>query len=202
MTSEEKLLKLIRQKKPSQPQDAAPKGDPLKKKVFSPALSVSDDKRFDVLALFNKLLILICLAVVVYSGLRYSSLLNKGKAIQPFPKDKVSVKMEEQKMVWPEAKPFDYFQEKIGQRNLFYNPWEKPSQVNPMDQQVNSNFTSQLKLVGIVLDADPKAIIEDLASQQTFFLSKGDNVNNAVVQDILEDKVILIYNNQVVELTP
>ena len=198
MTSEEKLLKLIRQKNPLWPRD--PRKGGAKGKLPSQGKHAADQKGFDALLFFNKFLILLCLAVVGYLGFKYSYLFQDKTAHQGR-KAKVPVeKKEAERMDWPETKPFDYFQSKLGQRNLFFNPWEKQSQPNQLVQEGSDDWTKQLRLVGIVLDADPKAIIEDINSNQTLFLSKGDSVNNAVLKEILEDKVILMYNNQEVEL--
>ena len=63
------------------------------------------------------------------------------------------------------------------------------------------DLSKTLRLVGIVLDAQPKAIIERIAQKETVFLSKGETVEGAVLEDILEDKVILSYQDEKVELT-
>ena len=53
-----------------------------------------------------------------------------------------------------------------------------------------------------MLDQDPKAILEDIKSQQTFFVSEGEEVMGATLKQIQEDKLIFIYNGQRVELVP
>jgi len=51
-----------------------------------------------------------------------------------------------------------------------------------------------------MLDKDPKAIIEDKKINQTLFLSVGDKINGAAVLEIQENKVILDFDGQKIEL--
>ena len=62
-------------------------------------------------------------------------------------------------------------------------------------------WIKRLKLVGVVLDQEPQAIVENRRTRQTLFLRRGDRVEGAVVKEILEGKVILTYAGQSVELT-
>ena len=65
-----------------------------------------------------------------------------------------------------------------------------------------TELNKKLKLVGILFDANPTAIIEDQTTQQTLFMSPGDMVDNIKLEKIQPDKVIFLYNDQRVELTP
>ena len=204
MTSEEKLLKLIRQKKPAQAQTASPSGEQkkeLKKETASVGRVFSGGKTINVLGFLNKVLILVCLVTFAYAGYRFSTLMGTEKSVKPVKKNNAPP-VENNRTGWSETKPFEYFEANIGSRNLFYNPWEKPADMGQQAPDVNNNFAAQFKVVGSVLDADPKAIIEDVSSNQTYFLSKGDKLNSGVVKDILEDKVVIFYNNQDIVLTP
>ena len=51
-----------------------------------------------------------------------------------------------------------------------------------------------------MLDKTSEAIIEDMEAKQTFFLRKGERIKDAIVDEIQESKVILLYGDQRVEL--
>ncbi len=50
---------------------------------------------------------------------------------------------------------------------------------------------TDLQLVGIYFSAEPEVIIEDKVKKKTYFLKKGDNINEIKVKNILLDRVIL-----------
>lgn len=49
---------------------------------------------------------------------------------------------------------------------------------------------NSLKLLGLVLDENPQAIIQDLRSQKTVFLHKGEMLEQSVVKEIQNSKVV------------
>ena len=89
----------------------------------------------------------------------------------------------------------------MGARDIFQAPWEKPAAAAPAGSAA-VELAKTLKVVGILLDAEPKAIIEDMVMKQTFFVSPGESIGNAVVSEIRQDKVILIFGQEKVELVP
>jgi hypothetical protein len=101
-----------------------------------------------------------------------------------------------------EAKPFEFYAGKIEGRDVFEAPWEKPALDSQAPADPALGLSKRLKVVGILLDEDPKAIIEDLETKQTFFLSPKERMGDIVVDEILEDKVIVIFNEEKVELMP
>ncbi len=103
----------------------------------------------------------------------------------------------------PQLKPVRSFEEYASQiqgRKVFQSPLER-EKTQMLSAAVNvSEVTKNLKLTGIVLDKDPQAIIKDVQVNQNVFVHRGDQINGAVVEDILEGKVILNVQNQRVEL--
>lgn len=63
-----------------------------------------------------------------------------------------------------------------------------------------TNITQKLRVVGIILDSNPEAILEDLEKKESLFLHKGDRIRDAVIEDIQEGKIILKYEDQTIEL--
>jgi hypothetical protein len=60
--------------------------------------------------------------------------------------------------------------------------------------------TENLKLVGISWSRDPDVLIEDTKANKTFFLKRGDLINDVTVKAVFRDKVILSYEGDEVEL--
>ena len=200
MTAEEKLLKLIRKKdqpktkaqENSKTDIKAPAGDPKKLNL--------EIKGLDTVVFFNQFLILVLIILAGYLAVKFFSA-DKEQKINIISEKKTPTASKEQAAaVRPEIKSFSYFETKIGSRNIFFNPWEKQQQGTEPSADAGVDLGRQIKLVGIVLDKDPKAIIEDLKGNQTLFLSPGGSINNAVLKEIRGDKVIFLYNNQEVEL--
>lgn len=99
-----------------------------------------------------------------------------------------------------DVKPYSYYQQEFNSRDIFESPInKKPEEPNPAPSI--PELTKNLRLVGIVLDREGEAIIEDLEVKQVFFLRKGDRIRDATIDEIKESKVILTYHDQRVELT-
>ena len=87
----------------------------------------------------------------------------------------------------------------MAQRDIFQAPWENPQEKGAAPQQ--DDLQKKLKLVGIVLDEAPQAVVEDQETHETYFLFVGDEIGQARVEEIQEEKVILLLNEEKVELT-
>lgn len=57
-----------------------------------------------------------------------------------------------------------------------------------------------LSLVGIYWGEIPEAMIEDTEEKKTYFLKVGQHIRGLKVEAIFEDRIILEYDNQTVEL--
>lgn len=97
-------------------------------------------------------------------------------------------------------KPYSYYSEQIEKRDIFQSPLYKKTAGSTKAPETGSELTKNLRLVGIVLDNDSQAIIEDIDAQRTFFLHKGDRIREAIIEDIQESKVILTFADQRIEL--
>ena len=222
LTSEEKLLRLIRKK------DKSSEAPPLALPEDHPALSPDDlpdaangeprpgreaqgsEKRMDVLALSIRVLAVTACVILILVLNKYALLRTKPPvALEPFFQTQIaddisspSGKGEESPVPAIETRPFESYKQTMEGRDVFQAPWEKPVQTVPASGASAAELSKQLKLVGILMDKDPKAIVEDLGTQQTFFVSPGERIGNAVVGEIRQDKVILIFGQEKVELVP
>jgi len=106
-------------------------------------------------------------------------------------------------LFFPEAGAFDDYARVMESRDLFeaiygreFTFGKKTTPVSDLD------FEKNFRLVGILLDGDPRAIVEDLKNKQTLFLSEGQEVGDAVLESIEKGKVIFISGEKVIELVP
>ena len=204
LTSEEKLLRLIRKK------DKSPEASPLpfqenRARVSAdlPGSAQTIGKSIDSLALAIRILVVVAGFIFIFVVAKYGK--TKPLAQQPASFESAvteNVPAPEVSQPGFDTPEFDTYKPTMEGRDIFQSPWEKPVTAVPASNTSAAELAKQLKLVGILLDKDPKAIVEDLATQQTFFASPGDKIGNAVVSEIREDKVILIFGQEKVELVP
>lgn len=192
VSSEEKLLKLIR--KPAAPKD---------NKVQTEKNSKS---QIDFLALSNKLLLILLLGLAVYVALDFFILDKKNK-----PQDALSTGSgvdegtQGQSVIETvtDVKPFSNYQSEFERRNIFQYPWEKTDVSQPGQNNLPLvDLTSVIKISGIIVGDSPQVIVEDMKTHQTLFLSPGDSVQSAKVEEIKADRVIFNYNGNKVEMIP
>lgn len=200
MIAEEKLLKLIR-KKPSG--EGAPQSSmktPGGKNSFSfGGLFI---KSADILLLANRLVIFVIIVIIGYIVYKFYYLKEPVASLSsPVIENPFELTAGEGVLATElGTKPFSYYQEKMKSRDLFILPWDASSDTQA--KEVPLEISQKLKLVGIVLDRDPQAIMEDLGTNQTVFLSKGQTIYNATLTEIKEDKVIFLYNDEKIVFTP
>ncbi|MFA5059221.1 MAG: hypothetical protein WC676_01155 [Candidatus Omnitrophota bacterium] len=192
---EERLLKLIRKK------DFKASSDGVLAKAGGPAAdaSVEDQESGDWAKIFNKVLVFAAFALICYAAYEF---LYAKKEINDPAKDQ-SVVLPEADMVKitsQQPKPYSYYEQQLKRRDIFESPVYKSGNQDAKPVASSSELTKNLRLVGIVLDEKPEAIIEDVELKETMFVHKGESVKDAVVDEIKQGKVILIYRDQKIEL--
>jgi len=121
-------------------------------------------------------------------GLREVSLptVTEKKVIQPI----IGLKQEQ--------KPFEYYLEGIRNRRIFV------SESAPVEEKTvsvaDADLIKDLNLLGIVSGENPQAVIEDKKTKKTYYVNKGQFINELMIEDIQEGKVILNYKGQRFEL--
>ena len=104
-------------------------------------------------------------------------------------------------------KAVSYYLEKARGRDIFQmvrdeEPRAKSvSRANPPSQRI-TELIKNLRLVGISWSADPDVMIEDTNLQRTFFLKKGQIIENinVKVEAVFKDKVVLTCEGEEAEL--
>lgn len=96
----------------------------------------------------------------------------------------------------------EYKMPDISQRNIFLPVRNAPQVVQTNTQVKIDELTQNYKIVGIVIDNEVKGIIENIKQQETVFVSLGDKIGEAVIVDILADKIICQLDGFELEILP
>ena len=151
---------------------------------------------------FNNLLGAGVLFILILSGVRYY-FSTKGlnmhfieKPISPLKVGKIDI---------TSAKPLDFYLEEIRKRDIFSMgeapkivSLSKKKEILPPSEA--EKIYKRYKLVGVSWSDDPDVMIEDTKANKTYFLKRGGRMGEVEVKDIFEDKVILEYKGQEIEL--
>lgn len=155
----------------------------------------------DIFKFVNIILIIALVGIIIVGGYKYYIFHEKGMLI-PRVKDSVALKNKGFDVdTLGEKGPFSYFEGTISRRNIFQAPWEKNKEEVSTQIEEVPEIRRNIKLVGIVLDDNPTAIIEDIKKGTTMFMLIGDTIYEAVLEEIQEGKVIFLQNGDRIEIT-
>jgi hypothetical protein len=93
-----------------------------------------------------------------------------------------------------------YYLEKARERNIFKIGMKGTDNKSKTLSLRVTEATQNLKLVGISWSDDPDVMIEDTKTQRTFFLKKGQMIDDIKLEAVFKDKVILNYLGEEIEL--
>ncbi len=99
-----------------------------------------------------------------------------------------------------ETRPFLHYLEMVQRRNIFSPIMLKQVEKPEVKKKQLQEMAGNLSLVGISLDEEPMAMIEDTKEEKTFFLKKGDKIGVFKIEDVQENKVILSFEGKKIEL--
>jgi len=124
--------------------------------------------------------------------------LNLNVKIEKAPEVKVS-------QIASFLKSASYYLEKARERDIFKMGANAPApQMGVASRGPSQRIieaTQDLRLVGISWSDDPDIMIENTKSQKTYFLKKGQTIDNEIkVKAVFKDKVILSYLGEEIEL--
>jgi type II secretory pathway component PulC len=77
---------------------------------------------------------------------------------------------------------------------------QSPTQQEELSTAVAEDFASQMNLIGIISGENPQAILEDKKTQKTYYVTKGQIIGSAQIEDIQENKIILSSQGKKFEL--
>jgi len=207
ITPEERLLRLIRQK--TKRQDKASSLQDIQPKIATSAaykFPIRLDKirnlsqRLFKFFSFRRINVALIILIILSIGYSLLELLTPERSLDQ--KELILSKREDdvdkEPITVSSLKPYSYYFQQINKRDIFNADFLSSTSTDPL---LENSFNS-LTLVGIVLDEIPQAIIEDKKDKKSYFLNKGDYVGEVKIEDILEGKVIISYEDEEFELVP
>ena len=155
-----------------------------------------------ILDLGNQVLIIVIAVLLGYVAIKFFSpqqTISEPVSAQAVIEQEISVT----DITAMKVRSFEVYEQSINERNLFEPLRSGNLKADPrVMQKALPALHKRIKLIGILIDSDSKAIVEDLKEKQTHFLSKGESLGSAVLEDIQEDKVLFKYANEIIEMTP
>lgn len=200
VSPEEKLLRLIKGKKP----DTA-----VEKKIVTPLTGAQEIKptlKSAFYLLWQKYLSFINLSKIIRIAFVLSCIYLIVSLIYPWvalrkirlPKAVPEKSLEIELGQKVEVKPYEFYLEGIKGHQIFSSaPSGGPG--GPVSA-VNVDLMKDINLVGIISGENPQAVIEDKKSQKTYYVTKGQFIGEYQVEDIQEGKIIVNYRGQRFEL--
>ena len=97
-------------------------------------------------------------------------------------------------------RPLEYYTSVVDKRALFKPP--ETSKKDPAEVPLAiKQMVKNLNLVGIIKDEEYQVIIEDRRKKEIYSVYKGDFIGEIMIEDIFEDKVILNYGEDTIDLS-
>ncbi|MBZ0167604.1 MAG: hypothetical protein K8I00_12430 [Candidatus Omnitrophica bacterium] len=158
----------------------------------------------------NVILLVLACGIAIYSGRIYQL---RSISESDVSGADISVATRSATRIKPKLKtlePLPLYLAKIQQRDLFEAPWEaavtapveQPGDVPVENPHAIMQFTRGIRLVGIISDNDPKAVVEDIVHRKTLIMSIGDEINGARLHKIYGELVVFKLGSELIELYP
>jgi len=207
-TPEEKLLKLIEKEDGGKPVIFKRKRNiffvfsnfwfPIKKIIGRRIGKLKVSAREPNLKALNKFLLVISILLLGYSVMDFA--LNRPDIREVRTKSRHVREEGEAGSMVSETRPFLHYLEMVQRRNIFSPIALKQVEKPEVKEKQLQEMVSDLDLVGISLDDEPMAMIENKKEEKTFFLKKGDKIGEFEIEEIQENKVILNFKGNKIEL--
>jgi len=205
MTPEEKLLRII-----ESPGGEAPRNLPRARMnvgssgLFLKAWLTHYRAQFTKkvsLKVANRAVVVLCMAATVYLALDFLIGMPNAALIERL--EKAARKTSLGNIGVEALNPLSLYLQEIGQDSIFSLPPPPASSATPAQAEAAAalkNMAQTLRVVGIIWSDIPQVMIEDTKEGRTYSLNRGSRFKDAIVKEILRDRVILSYDNQEIEL--
>ena len=96
-----------------------------------------------------------------------------------------------------ETKSYSYYSNRTSGRNIFGGSSYIQTESQGYGMEPSGEMSGgNVELVGIVPGDNPQAIVENKKNQKTYYLIKGQSIDEITVEDISGDKVVLEYRGK------
>ena len=209
LSPEEKLLRLIKKRKPKKPEEEPAKSEEVESRTAEEPKEKIEDAgympqlpkglpKFKDIVIINKILFGLFVITVIYFLLDYFFLTPAG--ITPVSTEELKIK--ESVQAEPIRHPYSYYEGQIRGRDLFKPLLKEQPLVKEAVEAELEDIIGNLSLLGVISGESPQAIIEDKKKRKTYFLNRGDRLGGIELKEILEleGKVTLIYRGKEFDL--
>ncbi len=93
-----------------------------------------------------------------------------------------------------------YYVDKIKLRDIFKMGGKAVAEAAEVISSRAAEATKDLRLVGISWSDHPDAMVENTKLQKTFFVKKGQMIGDVKVESIAQDKIVLRYGEELIDL--
>ena len=214
ISPEEKLLSIIKRKHGSADTDSAAKAGSGDKNIKTSAVDIKIDSYImmavknsflrdipldtQIFKLFNRYMTIIIAVITLYIIVDIFSV-NPARSVSSLvsgisaSNTRLPLREKETPM---ETKGYSYYLNRITGKRLFGSGSYVQTEPREGMETTGEASGSTLGLVGVIPGNNPQAIIEDKKNQKTYYLIKGQSVDEIVVEDIGENKVMLEYKGK------
>ncbi len=208
LSPEEKLLNLIKGHKTSTPSSLHPRDTSKDKKIFSGTTGAKPNVKYSAKSFINTyltfpyikrlmlVLIGICFIYLVIAFI-YPWFGLKEIKLPEVPDDKPKI-AESGLELEKKTKPYEFYLQGLGQRQIFSANFVQEG--TAASSVVDTDLIKHINLVGIISGDNPQAVIEDKKANKTYYLNKGQFIDELQIEDIKEGHIILNYKGQRYEL--
>ena len=160
------------------------------------SLDIKLIKRLNTIILFS----LAVSIIGVLTSLQKANRMTDFAQLNPA-KDKGSISGTDYKI--KELKPFSYYSEIIGKRQLFkiIASAETKEKSKAAPAAASLDAIKNYSLLGVISGENPQAILEDKKTKQTLYLQKGQSLGEFKVKDVQDGKIILESGGETAELS-
>ncbi len=151
------------------------------------------------LKVLNKAFLVIGVVLLTYSITDF--LVSRPDIKEVYRKSRLMKKRKPLRKATEELRPFLHYLEVVRRRDIFSPVVLKETEKPEAKKKRLQEMIKDLRLVGIAWDdKKPVAMIEDKKEKKTYFLEEGQMINKLKLEDILEDRVILNFKGEKIEL--
>ncbi len=105
-----------------------------------------------------------------------------------------------------EKESFHVYEAVFDKRDLFQLPYAqrkvsalRVGSEKSVQKSIEGSFEG-FKVVGIIVDKNPQVVVENIKSKETVFLSRGDQLQGAVLEEVLGGKAIFVKQGKRIEM--
>jgi len=195
VSPEEKLLRLIRGKNPKAPYRPDKEASFIKPPIKNSSFLL--DRYLTALTIKRVIIVFLTFSLIYLAASFFWPLLGLKKIV--LPQASLSQAQALKFTAKEEPKPYEFYLDSIKQRQIFGGSVVQQANV-PAPAAAKADLIKEMNLVGIIAGDNPQAIIQDKASEKTYYVTKGQFIGEIQIEDILEGKIIVNDKGQRYEL--